>query len=183
VDTIPRDRLAARLGLPNPYDGFPFHDHPLDLQGGADAPVFRQVLTDVSPEVVVEVGTWKGATAVRMAGLAQELGLPTAIVCVDTWLGSLEHLAGDTAEWRLPPRRFGYPTLYFQFLANVLHSGAADRIVPLPNTSANAARWLARVGVRADVVYLDASHEEDDVYQDLCLYWPLLRPGGVKPAV
>jgi hypothetical protein len=50
--------------------------------------------------------------------------------------------------------------------------------VPVPNTSANAARWVTRPKVTADLAYADASREEDDVYRDLCDYWKLLRPGG-----
>jgi predicted O-methyltransferase YrrM len=29
------------------------------------------------------------------------------------------------------------------------------------------------------MIYVDASHEEEDVYQDLVSYWDLVRPGGV----
>jgi hypothetical protein len=114
-----------------------------------------------------------------MAGLLKEQGADAAVVCVDTWLGSVEHWAGSVPGWDVRPYlKHGYPTLYHQFLANVLHSKAEDVIVPVPNTSGNAARWLLRHRAVADLVYLDGSHEEDDVYQDLCNYWKLLRPGG-----
>ena len=33
--------------------------------------------------------------------------------------------------------------------------------------------------MRADVIYIDGSHEEEDVYADLVGYWELVRPGGV----
>jgi len=176
----PAVKLLDLLHMGNPYAGFPYRNYQLDLQGGGESPLFRQVLKDLRPVLVIEVGSWKGASAVQVAKAARELGLPTAVLCVDTWLGSLEHLTGRVDGWSLPgDRQFGYPTLYFQFLANVLHCGCEDRIVPVPNTSANAARWFGRVGVLADMIYVDASHEEDDVYQDLCLYWHLLRPGGI----
>ena len=29
------------------------------------------------------------------------------------------------------------------------------------------------------MIYLDASHEEEDVYQDLCNYWEVLANNGV----
>src|SRR5262249_37008118 len=103
-----------------------------------------------------------------------------AVICVDTWLGSIEHWQGCVRGWDIRPYlKHGYPALYYQFLANVLHSKCEDLIVPVPNTSTNAARWLHRQQVTADLVYIDGSHEEDDVYQDLCNYWKLLRPGGV----
>jgi predicted O-methyltransferase YrrM len=42
-----------------------------------------------------------------------------------------------------------------------------------------AARWFARHQIQADLIYIDASHDEDDVYADLTHYWKLLRPGGI----
>ena len=57
--------------------------------------------------------------------------------------------------------------------------GCQDYIVPFPNTSLIGARWFAKQKLQADVIYVDGSHEEDDVYLDLKSYWPILRPGGV----
>jgi predicted O-methyltransferase YrrM len=33
--------------------------------------------------------------------------------------------------------------------------------------------------VKADLIYIDGSHDEKDVYDDLSVYWDLLSPGGV----
>ena len=76
-------------------------------------------------------------------------------------------------------RRHGYPTVYYQFLANVLYAGLQDYIVPLPNTSGIAARFLEKLKIQADLIYIDGSHDEEDVYADLASYWKLLRPTGV----
>ena len=83
-------------------------------------------------------------------------------------------------EWSIRPYlKNGYPALYYQFLANVMHQDMQDYIVPLPNTSATAARWLKKQNLAADIIYIDGSHEEDDVYADLKAYWDVLRKGGV----
>jgi predicted O-methyltransferase YrrM len=169
----------SQLHPANPYTGFPQADYALDLHGGREMIVLTQVIEQLRPRLVIEVGSWKGAIAVRIAELLRQQGQDSAVLCIDTWLGSLEHWDGSVAGWDIRPLlKYGYPMLYHQFLANVLHKGCEDMIVPIPNTSANAARWLGRRGVSADVVYIDASHEEDDVYVDLCQYWSLLRPGG-----
>jgi predicted O-methyltransferase YrrM len=172
--------LMGKLHDVNPYANFPLRDYRLDLQGGQADPLFRRLFTDVRPRLIVEVGSWKGDSAIAMATILAENKADAAVVCVDTWLGSLEHLTGAVPGWDIRPYvRHGYPTLYYQFLANVLHSGCQDRIVPVPNTSANAARWLQHHRITADLVYLDGSHEEDDVYQDLGHFWKIVRPGGV----
>ena len=172
--------LIGKLFGKSPFADFPLASFALDLQGGPDHPLFASIIGNVHPDLVIEVGTWKGASAVRMAALLKELGEDAALICVDTWLGSVDQIMGIHAGWDIRPyARHGYPTLYHQFLANVLHSSCQDVVVPFPNTSVIAARWLARHGIVADVIYLDGSHEEEDVYQDLQFYWKLLRPGGV----
>jgi hypothetical protein len=134
---------------------------------------------EAQPEVVVEVGTWKGASVLRMVKLSHELGIKTSFVCVDTWLGSSADVwlaPDDRAQLLL---RGGYPTMFRQFIANVIAHDATDVIYPLPMTSTAGARLLARLGVTADVVYVDAGHEEEEVAADLDLYWKLLHAGGV----
>lgn len=172
--------LLERLRLPNPYDGFQHQEYALDLQGGEEHPLFAKLIAERRPRLIIEVGTWKGASAIRMAKLLQEQQLDAVVVCVDTWLGSLEHLTQAVKGWDIRPSlKHGYPTLFYQFLANVVHSGCQDVIVPIPNASITAARWLVKQGIQADLIYIDGSHEEDDVYQDLVHWWRVLRPGGV----
>ena len=68
--------------------------------------------------------------------------------------------------------------LYYQFLANICHKGVQDWIVPIPTTSTIGARWLEYHKLQADLVYVDASHDEDDVYDDLKNYWKVLKNGA-----
>lgn len=173
------------LHAANPYDGFSTRKYPkLDIERdgwNSDAPIFRELIEDVRPGLIVEVGSWKGASAVHMADVCKSLGLQTTIVCVDTWIGSLEMWENQSDETRYGSLglKHGYPQLYYQFLANVIRAGHSNRIVPFPQTSAIAARWLAKRGVVADLIYLDASHDYQDVLDDMRSYWPLVRPGGI----
>jgi Methyltransferase domain len=174
------DDLLAKLHPANPYANFHYMEYTLDLQGGPEDTVLPRVIAELRPAVTIEVGCWKGGTAVRLASLLKAQGDDAVIVCVDTWLGSVEHWAGTVPGWDIRPYlKHGFPALYHQFLANVMHSRCEDVIVPVPNTSSIAARLLARQQVVADLVYIDGSHDEDDVYQDLLHYWKLLRPGGL----
>lgn len=180
-DGIRANPVMAALHEVSPYVGFDARRHRPDVQGwGSDDPVFRALIAELRPNLIVEVGSWKGASAIHMAGLCREFGLTTRIVCVDTWLGSSEHVLGRRPGWRssLRPRN-GYPQLYFTFLANVVRAGHADRIVPFANTSDTAAAVLAEKGLRPELIYIDAAHDEAAVWRDLSNYWPLLAPGGV----
>lgn len=166
----------------NPYEKFSTKAHPVDVHGwGSDAPIFAELIARVRPELIVEVGTWKGASAIHMTDCCKQLDLDTRIVCVDTWLGAIEFWDDQADEERYQSLRLwhGYPQVYYTFLANVVRAGHQDTIIPFPQTSLIAARWLARAGVQADLIYLDASHDYDDVLVDMRAYWPLLRPVGV----
>ncbi len=167
----------------DPFAGFDHAPYALDLQGwNQDDPAFAAVIAHVRPRLIVEIGSWKGASAAHMARLCQQQGLATRIICIDTWLGSVEFL-----RWRAKRPDYyaalghvqGWPMLYFQFLANMAKSGLADMITPFPMDSANAMRWLKELGLAADMIYLDGSHEQDDVARDLEHAYAILRPGGV----
>lgn len=164
----------------DPYSDFPYQDYPQDLQGwGSNDQIFAQILQAIAPAIVIEVGTWKGYSAFSMSEILKKQGKDFVIICVDTWLGGIEHI-DDSMEINLNQyRKYGYPQLYYQFLANMMHLGCHESIVPFPNTSAIAARFLFKQKIQADVIYIDASHQEDDVYADLGNYWKILRSGGV----
>jgi len=143
-------------------------------------PIFQALIEWVKPSVIIEVGTWLGASALHMAEEVCKAKLPCKIYCVDTWLGALEFMPGGLGgiERDLMPRN-GWPEVYFQFLSNVLHRGKQDIIIPIPNTSSIAAKYFCREGIHADMIYIDASHEEEDVYRDIVDYYPILTKNGV----
>jgi hypothetical protein len=170
--------LLARIGIDRDYSALDLDGLRVDLQGwGSNHEIFADLFHEVRPEVVIELGTWKGASVLWMHGLARELELGTQFVCVDTWLGSSEHWLADDDRQELGLRG-GYPTLYRQFVFNVLEAGASNDVFPLPLTSTSAATVLERLGVLADLVYVDAGHDADEVLSDLIRYGGLLRPGG-----
>lgn len=174
--------VRERLFSTDPYTDFSETAFELDLHGwGSEHPVFRQVLAEVRPTRIIEVGTWKGASAVHMARCVRELALETEIVCVDTWMGAVEFWNDkqDRERYLSLKLKNGYPSVYYQFLANVVLSGFRGVITPFPQTSQIAARWFRNHGVSADVIYIDGSHEEEDVLADLRAYWPLLNAKGI----
>ena len=64
---------------------------PKDLQGwNGESPIFSALIQTLKPRHIIEVGTWKGQSAITMARAVKAQGLATKITCVDTWLGALE---------------------------------------------------------------------------------------------
>lgn len=54
---------------------------------GSDGAVFSRLINKVKPHVIIEVGTFLGASALHMSNLTRQLGLDTQILCVDDFRG------------------------------------------------------------------------------------------------
>jgi hypothetical protein len=151
------------------------------MQGwGSDHPVFYRIISEIRPNLIVEIGSWKGASAIHMAGIVRELKLSAEIICVDTWLGNWQHWtrksgSGSRADLAL---QNGFPMLYFQFLSNVVHRKADDLITPLPITSIAAAKLFHNYQLAPEVIYVDGDHEYESVIHDLRAWLPLLAAHG-----
>jgi predicted O-methyltransferase YrrM len=159
----------------------PFTDFlPTDHQGFThDIDVFQYLIELVRPEVIIEVGSWKGGSAIAMSKSLESVGLlKSKIVCVDTWAGSIEHWKNE--KWKLElGLKNGYPTIYEKFMANLIRSGYEKFVIPLPMSSKMAAEYLKSKGVKADLIYIDAAHDYESVKSDLESYDPLLTSNGV----
>jgi hypothetical protein len=164
----------------DPYAGFDPSAYPQDMQGwGWNHPFFAKIMEAIRPAVIIEVGTWKGASAIHMARLAKTMNLPVEIVCIDTWLGSPEHLLDKTGIADSLKYVNGYPSLYYTFLSNVVAAGVQDIITPFPIASESAVVVLQRLNVRAAMIYIDAAHEFDPAYRDIAEFWKLLTDDGI----
>lgn len=140
-------------------------------------------LSRASRDVVfVEVGTWKGASAVRIADALKQRGVLKWLVCVDTWLGSPECYTwgfDDPTLGRGLRAIAGFPTVFQTFANNITSLGHEDVIAPFPISSIQAAAALAHYKCKAHAVFVDSSREYDAVLADLHAYRPLLHDGGV----
>ena len=162
------------------YDSF-VPTHPLDLQGWVgNQTIFEKLIDQQKPNVIIEVGTWKGKSAIMMANVVKRLNLNCKIYCVDTWLGAIEFWdwLSHTPERNLHLKH-GYPQVYYQFLSNVVHTNNQDVIIPVPLPSNLGCKLLKRKNIQSQLIYIDASHETDDVYDDMKHYYELLSPGGI----
>lgn len=140
---------------------------PEDLHGwNGDSPIFKELILEVNPSVIIEVGSWKGQSTVNMASYCQK---DTKIYCVDTWEGSLEfalnkELYGDT---------WDATNVYEQFISNITHRGFIDKIMPIRSKSSDA------IVPKAQLIYIDADHTYEGVKADLEKYWERLEDGGI----
>lgn len=151
-----------------------------DLTGwGSTHPVFAAAIRALRPALIIEVGTWKGGSAIHMGRVMREEGIAGEIVCVDTWLGA--PIAWTTQPDLKPSLRLhgGYPSLFYTFARNVVDAGLADTITPLPASSDGGHTVLKHFGARAGLIYIDADHDYGPAKRDFEHYLELLAPDGI----
>ena len=104
-------------------------------------------------KLVLEIGSWLGKSTREWLKNSS-----AHVICVDTWGGSIEHNKNDTR----------VINLYNQFVANQREWG--NRISMMQMTSVKALLELQKYPeVQPDFIYIDASHQYEDVYLDLSL--------------
>jgi len=152
----------------------------VEIEGWGDGHLLAQLFRQFMPKLVIEVGTWKGRSAIRLANEAKNLNHRCEIVCVDTFLGSSEHwLDREHGFFNQLDIKLGRPTLYETFIKNVIDHKVTDYITPLPLPSRLAAMVLKPTGLMADLIYIDGAHDYDSVLEDLTHWSRILSPNGI----
>jgi hypothetical protein len=166
------------FGTHDPYAGvealLPFNK----FGWNSDAPEFYKYIERIKPKLIIEVGTYFGGSARHMATLAKDFNKDVEIVCIDTFLGSVEHWHNH--QYFKPDFfKVGRPPIYEQFISNVIHLGLQKTITPFPIDSINGGLTLQRYDVQADMIYIDGGHEYESITTDLRVFRKLVRPGGI----
>eukprot|EP00457_Paulinella_chromatophora_P015256 gb/GEZN01015841.1/.p1 GENE.gb/GEZN01015841.1/~~gb/GEZN01015841.1/.p1 ORF type:complete len:264 (+),score=6.44 gb/GEZN01015841.1/:24-815(+) len=166
----------------NVYEGF--EPQAEDLQGwpNSDAAFYAHFVNLLRPKLVIEVGVWKGASAILLATAMKTISKGGTFIAVDTWLGALEFYTEQRKHKDMErDLRFknGWPTIYYQFLSNVVQKGLQDFVIPMPMPSRMAHNLLQMDNVEADLIHIDAAHEYPDVSEDIALWWSILKRGGI----
>ncbi|CAI0387037.1 unnamed protein product [Linum tenue] len=187
IDPIPTDLIRETIltrvyGGASPFDNFP-PPHVANslrhrsLKGwGSKGAVFRHLIEEVRPKIIIEVGTFLGASAVHMATLTRQLGLDdTLILCIDDFRG----WPGFREQFQFINHINGDVMLLYQFMQNVVYSNVTDSVLPLPFSTGSTLSRLCQWGVTADLIEIDAGHEFNSAWSDINRAFRLLRPGGV----
>ncbi|HSW87043.1 MAG TPA: class I SAM-dependent methyltransferase [Rhabdochlamydiaceae bacterium] len=162
--------LSFLVSLVSYADSFPSPYDSVDLlsfnpQGWyRNGPSLEWLIRRSNVKVVIEVGSWLGLSTRHIAKTIPEDG---KVYAVDHWLGSPNE---DNSV-------FDIPNLYRQFLSNVIHENLTHKITPVKMSSIEAASFLKNI--KPDLVYIDATHEFNNVLLDLILWFPFVKGHGV----
>lgn len=159
---------CSQQSLPKPYNELK-QVLPFDGHGWySNKRPMKQLIRDRNAKVVIEVGSWLGKSTRH---IAEQLPKNGKVYAVDHWKGASEHQPGQFADCK------DLSTLYDQFLSNVIHAKLTHKIIPIRMSSVEAAKHLSNVV--PDLIYIDASHEFEAVYQDLTVWFPYVKGHGI----
>jgi hypothetical protein len=121
----------------------------------------------------VEVGSWKGRSAAYMGVEIVNSGKDISFTCVDTFAGSEEHV--DVNSWCFcEPLSKDPDYLFNEFTKNI--EPLKDLIKTLRMESIEAAKLFEDKSI--DFVFIDASHDYDNVVADIKAWYPKVKKGG-----
>lgn len=173
------------FGLKSPYDRFNSvniekNSNIENWQYPDSITIFTKFIVEKKPSLIIELGSYLGWSAVTMASICKQNNIECKILCIDTWLGSVEHWRKDQCNSLNKYNYFseGTSTMYDAFCKNVISHGVEDYIIPLPNTTDVIYKLLVHYNITSDLIYVDASHDYESVLKDLTSYYTLLNDGG-----
>ncbi|CAF1120572.1 unnamed protein product [Adineta steineri] len=145
--------------------------------------VFSSIIQKIHPSLklqfVVEIGSFTGNSALNIGNVLKESYPGSFLLCIDTWLGDLNMWVNKVVWEHLSVSEDGRPTVYYQFLTNIIKQNLTKIVLPASMTSIIGARFLQTYQFHPQVIYLDSAHEQGETLIELSLYWNLLEPGGI----
>jgi len=171
------------LGLTEPPK---LHGSPLDNE------ILLKLLDEIKPKVFLEVGVYHGMTSIKVAKhfrSNKNNGFENSyILSMDTWLLDIRFTwSGIKSKHQEEVKHHKYfdmqsksggSIMYYQFLSNCIKSKTTDYIIPIATATQNGAMSLLSHGVRPELMYIDASHSNPDVFIDYENFYTILKPGG-----
>lgn len=131
---------------------------------------WEHIIPQLRPNRVLEIGSYEGASACWLIEALGRLGLD--LICIDTWSGGAEHANVDML------------AVEMRFISNVRAASEGMDKVRVTRMKERSETALARLICEDprplfDFIYVDGSHQSQDVLSDAVLAFKLLRPGGV----
>lgn len=137
-----------------------------------DAKIY-DIIVEHSPKpmLIAEVGSFKGRSSSYAANLLKQNNCGT-LVCVDTWMGSPEHLMEGTKFYEEDAAKGRLKNI---FLDNMRPYLDHYEIMPYPSTI--AAKMFKDKSL--DAVFIDADHTYAAVKEDIFAWLPKVKTGGI----
>lgn len=144
-----------------------------DVPGFFDSDLAYKLAVDTFPEgsVFVEIGSWMGKSASCLGQLIKDSKKSIKVYAVDTFEGSEEHveLIKDIEDHS--------SSLLKLFKTYTSLCGVSDIVTPIQGASLDVVSKFKDESI--DFIFIDASHDYENVLADITAWYPKLKPGGI----
>jgi predicted O-methyltransferase YrrM/glycosyltransferase involved in cell wall biosynthesis len=144
-----------------------------EVSGFFDSDLVYKLATKTFPDksIFVEIGSWMGKSASCLGQLVKESQKNIRIFAVDTFEGSIEHteIIKDIENQST--------SLLEIFKNNIKLCEVDGLIIPIQGKSVDVASQFEDGSI--DFIFIDASHDYENVLADINAWYPKLKPGGL----
>jgi predicted O-methyltransferase YrrM len=130
------------------------------------------LVLETKPEVVVEVGVWKGLSLASFC--AASLDHPCKVFAVDPWSEAAMDENGYGKN--LGERQWELDSIYNSFLRNFRHLELDANLRVMRETSWDGSFRFSNDSI--DILHLDGAHTEWDSCRDVIAWTPRIKRGG-----
>ena len=142
------------------------------IQGWFTFPnLYKSVVEKFDNAIFVEVGAWKGKSVAFMAVEIANSKKNIKFYCVDPWNGACEDHNANAYQCAEVKNN----SLYEHFLNNI--APVKDYVIPIKDYSLNASKQFKDSSL--DFVFIDASHDYENVKADIAVWFPKMKKGGI----
>lgn len=170
--------MPSPIKLPN-YIREAINNYIPPLEGGDWAPLERrcemaELVCQIKPKVVVEIGTFGGASAIPMAFALRHINKGGKIYCVDPW--RLDY--AKEGEWEENQKWYENNVNLHDVHRKCMEAIWSHRIDEWLVVIRAASQYCAELFPQIDLLLVDGNHSEIASLRDAELYVPRVRKGG-----
>ena len=146
-----------------------------EVSGYFDSDLVYKLSIKTAPEnaTFVEIGTWKGKSTSCMGQLIKKSNKDIKFYAIDTFEGSDESWH---QEWIEHLNKNG-SSLFLEYEQNLKLCNVYDVVNTIQSTSIEASKHFEDESI--DFIFIDASHDYENVLADITAWYPKLKPGGL----
>lgn len=146
-----------------------------DVPGHFDSDLTYKMAIKIAPEnaIFVEIGTWRGRSTSCMGQLIKNSNKNIKFYAIDTFEGSDE----DWHQEDIKKLNQNKTTLFDEYEKNLKSCEVYDIVNTIKSTSINASCEFKDESI--DFIFIDASHDYDNVLSDITAWYPKVKPGGL----
>lgn len=146
-----------------------------DVSGYFDSDlVYKMAVKSAQDDAVfVEIGTWKGRSTSCMGQLIKESKKNIKFYAIDTFEGSEE----GWHQSEINDLKNNGTTLFNEYENNLKLCNVYDIVNTIQSSSIEAASKFEDASI--DFIFIDASHDYENVLADIQAWYPKVKPGGL----